>query len=58
MRSSLLDSKQLSQSHLNGSTDQSHDLSHDLVANRDSYIAFAGGFNNGVPGDDVPDLMG
>lgn len=51
VRSSLLDAKQ---SHVNGSSD----LSHDHMANRDSYISFAGGFNNGVPEEDVPDLMG
>ena len=50
VRTSLLDSKQ---PQANGGTD----LSHDMVANRDSYLAFPGGFDNGVSEDTVPDLM-
>ena len=53
VRSSLLNNK-LQPPQTNGSTD----LSHDIMANRDSYIAFPGGFDNGIPGgEDVPDLM-
>lgn len=52
IRTSLLDSNRPSLS--NGTA---VDLSHDILANRDSYISFPGGFDNGVPGGDIPDLM-
>jgi ABC-type transporter Mla subunit MlaD len=55
IRTSLLDSSK-SAALSNGSA--AVDLSHDPVANRDSYISFPGGFDNGLPGTDVPDLMG
>ena len=57
MRSSLLDSKSSSSSSPHAVS--SSDLSHDKLAQRNSYAAFAGGSDEGVPLlEEVPDLMG
>ena len=55
VRSSLLDGKQ--QTVNNGSANGNVGLEHDLLAKRNSYASFRGGYDSGMPGDDPPDLI-
>ena len=55
VRSSLLDGKQ--QTVNNGSANGNVGLEDDLLAKRNSYASFRGGYDSGMPGDDPPDLI-
>ena len=58
IRRSLLEAKKSSSSNLNGLGEIS--MHQDPLANRDSYIGFKGGYDNGLAeerADNVPDLI-
>ena len=56
VRSSLLDGKQLTVN--NGTaTNGNIGLDDDVLAKRNSYASFRGGYDSGMPGDDPPNLM-